>query len=201
MVMSREGSNDNRDPVEQLAEEFVARHRRGECPSPAEYAERHPQWADRIHALFPALLLIEQHRPGAGDGSDSAEDAEVVAAPLQQLGDYRIIREIGRGGMAIVYEAEQESLGRHVALKVLLRHSRLDPRQTARFHREARAAARLHHTNIVPVYGVGEPDGVHYFVMQFIPGQALDEVLREVRRLRRRGQCSQPADADALLPS
>ena len=63
--------------------------------------------------------------------------------------------------MGVVYEAEQESLGRHVALKVLLRHSRLDPRPTARFQREARAAARLHHTNIVPVYGVGEHDGVH----------------------------------------
>jgi serine/threonine protein kinase len=89
--------------------------------------------------------------------------------------------------MAIVYEAEQESLGRHVGLKVLLGHSRLNPKETARFQREARAAARLHHTNIVPVYGVGEHDGVHYYVMQLIPGQALDEVLREVRRLRRQG--------------
>jgi WD40 repeat protein/tRNA A-37 threonylcarbamoyl transferase component Bud32 len=104
---------------------------------------------------------------------------------LKQLGDYRIIREVGRGGMAVVYEAEQESLGRHVALKVLLRHTRLDPNQAARFQREARAAARLHHTNIVPVYGVGEHDGVHYYVMQFIPGQGLDEVIREVQRLRR----------------
>src|SRR3954449_6513618 len=201
MAMSRDGSSDERDPVERLAEEFVARHRRGECPSPAEYADRHPQWADRIHALFPALLLMEHHKPSVGDRSESAEDGGPAAAPLEQLGDYRIIREIGRGGMAIVYEAEQESLGRHVALKVLLRPSRLDPRQTARFQREARAAARLHHTNIVPVYGVGEHDGIHYYVMQFIPGQALDEVLREVRRLRRQGQCSQPADADALLPS
>src|SRR5262249_12696266 len=104
--------------------------------------------------------------------------------------------EVGRGGMAIVYEAEQESLGRHVALKVLLGHSRLDPKQTARFQREARAAARLHHTNIVPVYGVGEHDGLHYYVMQFIPGQALDEVLREVRRLRRQGATAQPPELD-----
>ena len=125
----------------------------------------------------------------------------MAAAPLEQLGDYRIIREVGRGGMAIVYEAEQESLGRHVALKVLLRHSRLDPRQTARFQREARAAARLHHTNIVPVYGVGEHDGIHYYVMQFIPGQALDEVLREVRRLRRQGPTAQPPEDDRPQPS
>src|SRR4051794_35562192 len=192
--MSSDHSSDDRDPVERLAEEFVARHRRGERPAPAEYAECHPQWADRIHALFPALLLMEQHKPGVGDPSESAEDGGVAAAPLEQLGDYRIIREIGRGGMAIVYEAEQQSLGRHVALKVLLGHSRLGPEQTTRFQREARAAARLHHTNIVPVYGVGEHDGVHYYVMQFIPGQALDEVLREVRRLRRQALSVRPPD-------
>jgi serine/threonine-protein kinase len=196
--MAQDHSSDDRDPLERLAEEFVARHRRGECPLPAEYAERHPQWADRIRTLFPALLLIEQHRPGVGDGSDSTEDAEAVAAPVKQLGDYRIIREIGRGGMAIVYEAEQESLGRRVALKVLLRHSCLVPTHAARFQREARAAARLHHTNIVPVYGVGEHDRVHYYVMQFIPGQALDEVLREVRRLRRHELAARPPEHELL---
>src|SRR3954449_11935907 len=136
MAMSRDGSSDERDPVERLAEEFVARHRRGECPSPAEYAERHPQWAERIHALFPALLLMEHHKLGVSEPSDSPEEAGGVG-PLKQLGDYRIIREVGRGGMAVVYEAEQISLGRHVALKVLLAHSRLNPEQTARFQREA----------------------------------------------------------------
>jgi eukaryotic-like serine/threonine-protein kinase len=185
--MHPDNSSDDRDPLERLAEEFAARHRRGECPSLVEYAERFPQWAERIQSLFPALLLMEHNKPGVGDETDSLNDAGVAAAPLQQLGDYRIIREVGRGGMAVVYEAEQESLGRHVALKVLLRHTRLDPRQATRFQREARAAARLHHTNIVPVYGVGEHDGIHYYVMQFIAGQGLDEVLREVQRLRRYG--------------
>jgi serine/threonine protein kinase/WD40 repeat protein len=187
--MSADHSSDERDPVERLAEEFVARHRRGERPLPAEYAQQHPQWADRIFSLFPALVLMEQHKPGADDSSGFPGDSGPT-------GDYRIIREVGRGGMAIVYEAEQESLGRHVALKVLLRQSRLDPRQTARFQREARAAARLHHTNIVPVYGVGGHEGIHYYVMQFIPGQALDEVLREVRRLRRHGPAGPPPGDD-----
>src|SRR5262249_37695843 len=99
----------------------------------------------------------------------------------------------GRGGMGVVYEAEQESLGRRVALKVLPGHALLDPRQLARFHREARAAAKLHHTNIVPVFGVGQQDGLHYYVMQFIPGQSLDAVLEELRRLQR----TRPAAEDA----
>ena len=73
--MSPENSSGDRDPVERLAEEFVARHRRGDGPSPAEYAERHPQWADRIHALFPALLLMERHKPGVSDLSAPPEDA------------------------------------------------------------------------------------------------------------------------------
>src|SRR5262249_9649161 len=105
------------------------------------------------------------------------------AAP-QRLGDYRILREVGRGGMGIVYEAEQESLGRRVALKVLAAHGLKNPRQLLRFHREARAAARLHHTNIVPVFGVGEAAGHPYDVMQFIPGLGLDAVLEEIKRVR-----------------
>jgi serine/threonine protein kinase len=103
---------------------------------------------------------------------------------LKQLGDYRIIREVGRGGMGVVYEAEQESLGRRVALKVLAPQGLRDPKLLLRFHHEARAAARLHHTNIVPVFGVGESEGRHYYVMQFIAGLGLDAVLDELKRLR-----------------
>ncbi len=103
---------------------------------------------------------------------------------LKRLGDYRILREVGRGGMGVVYEAEQESLGRHVALKVLPAHALLEPQRLRRFQREAKAAARLHHTNIVPVFGVGEADGLHYYVMQFIQGLGLDQVLAELRKLR-----------------
>jgi formylglycine-generating enzyme required for sulfatase activity/serine/threonine protein kinase len=103
---------------------------------------------------------------------------------LQHLGDYQILREVGRGGMGIVYEAQQLSLGRHVAIKVLPPHALLDSQHLGRFQREARAAAKLHHTNIVPVFGVGEQDGLHYYVMQFIQGLGLDLVLDELRRLR-----------------
>ena len=98
--------------------------------------------------------------------------------------------------MGVVYEAEQESLGRRVALKVLPDAALADAKQVLRFQREARAAARLHHTNIVPVFGVGRDDGRHYYVMQFIPGMGLDAVLEELRRLRRgRGAASAAAAA------
>jgi eukaryotic-like serine/threonine-protein kinase len=106
------------------------------------------------------------------------------ATPLRQVGDYRIVREIGRGGMGVVYEAEQSSLGRRVALKVLPLNAGADGKALERFKREARAAARLHHTNIVPVFDVGEGGNVCYYAMQFIQGQGLDQVIAELRRLR-----------------
>lgn len=190
-----DSSLSDRNPVEELAEEFVARIRRGERPSLMEYTDRFPELAEQIRALFPTLLLMEKVRPDPAtadlDGSPGADGAHP-----ERLGDYRIIREVGHGGMGIVYEAEQESLGRHVALKVLPSHAVLDPRHLQRFKREARAAGRLHHTNIVPVHGVGEHDGRHYYVMQFIQGQGLDQVLAELRRLRQAREAvpAEPAD-------
>jgi serine/threonine protein kinase/Flp pilus assembly protein TadD len=94
--------------------------------------------------------------------------------------------------MGSVYEAEQESLGRHVALKVLPATALLEPQRLRRFQLEARSAARLHHTNIVPVYGVGAHEGLHYYVMQFIQGLGLDEVLIELQRLRQ-ARAAEPA--------
>lgn len=175
-----------RNPVEELAEEFLARYRRGEYPPLTEYTERHPDLADEIRDLFPALVMMEE--AGAPVQSTTGDRAEAVTADgrgLEQLGDYRILREIGRGGMGVVYEAEHTSLGRHVALKVLPFRSASNPKSLMRFRREARSAARLHHTNIVPVFDVGEHEGLHYFAMQFIQGQGLDVVMRELRRLRR----------------
>src|SRR6266705_2849408 len=107
-----------------LADEFAARYRTGERPSLQEYIDRHPDLADDIRELFPAMVEIEQA------GEDHQEAAEQAASPpapaLRQLGDFRIIREVGKGGMGIVYEAEQLSLGRHVALKVLPKTMLLD---------------------------------------------------------------------------
>ncbi|HEV3165388.1 MAG TPA: serine/threonine-protein kinase, partial [Isosphaeraceae bacterium] len=179
-------SSDERNPVEVLAEEFLDRKRHGETPSLREYIERYPDLANEIRDLFPALLMMEDLGEGSGGSTESlAGDGAVTVAPrLQRLGDYRILSQIGRGGMGVVYEAEQESLGRRVALKVLSAGALSDPQQVRRFEREARAAARLHHTNIVPVFGVGQQNGHHYYVMQFIAGLGLDLVLHDLRRLR-----------------
>jgi YD repeat-containing protein len=172
--------------LERLAEEFVERHRRGERPALSEYADRHPELAAEIRDLFPALVQIEHLKPVAGDltGSFGRDSGPADGHTPERLGEYRILREVGHGGMGVVYEAEQESLGRHVALKVLPRQALLKATYLERFRREAKAAARLHHTNIVPVFGVGEADGTHYYAMQFIRGEGLDKVLADLRRLR-----------------
>src|SRR5262249_10184940 len=183
------------DPVAALAGEFAERYRRGERPSLTEYTARYPELADQIRELFPALVVMEELGSVEGPRTGSAADTLPGKVP-EQLGDYRLLREVGRGGMGIVYEAVQESLGRHVALKVLAFHSRLSPTHLERFRREARAAARLHHTNIVPVHGVGECEGVHYYAMQFIQGQGLDEVLKEGKPLRGQKDPSAPPNSE-----
>jgi serine/threonine protein kinase len=127
---------------------------------------------ERIERLARRLQGM---RPDAGPGPEG---------PPDRLGEYRIVREVGRGGMGVVYEAVQESLGRRVALKVLPTHALLAAEHRERFQREAKAAAQLHHTNIVPVFGVGQDRGVHFYAMQFIHGQSLDRVLGELRRAR-----------------
>src|SRR5262245_10955148 len=172
-----DGSSERFVLLNHLADEFAARYRRGEWPTLQEYIDRHPELADAIREFFPALVEMEQVK------DDRQEVSEPPAAgplpPLERLGDFRIIREVGQGGMGVVYEAEQVSLGRHVALKVLPHQKLVDARTKKRFEREAKAAARLHHTNIVPVFGVGEHEGLPYYVMQFIPGLGLDQVLVE----------------------
>ncbi len=116
---------------------------------------------------------------------DDAHATATSAVPrLRQVGDYRVVREVGRGGMGVVYEAEQVSLGRRVALKVLPGHVAGDRKALMRFRREAKAAAGLHHTNIVPVFEVGRDGDVAFYAMQFIHGQGLDQVVDELRRFR-----------------
>src|SRR5262249_47823998 len=131
--------------VLELAEEFLARYRGGERPALKEYVDRHPEIADEIREVFPAMAMME--KIAIADPSLAESNLSRQPAVLQQIGDFRIIREVGHGGMGVVYEAEQVSLGRHVALKVLPQKVLVDVRQRRRFEREAKAAAKLHHTN------------------------------------------------------
>lgn len=173
----------NRHGVEQLAEEFAARLRRGETPAVDQYAEAHPELAGEIRELFPTIAALEglRRKKEKPDGR-----ASLGHVKLTRLGDFRIIREIGRGGMGVVYEAEQESLSRRVAVKVLPKQALLDDKQLRRFQREARTAARLHHTNIVPILAVGVHDDYHYYAMQMIDGVGLDEIITKMAEESRR---------------
>jgi serine/threonine protein kinase/Flp pilus assembly protein TadD len=142
----------------------------------------HPEHAERLEKLLPALrLLANASRPGDTGMVPGAINDTSSPSFLGELGDFRLVREIGRGAMGIVYEAEQISLNRPVALKVLPFAATLDPKQLQRFKNEAQAAAQLHHTNIVPVYYVGCERGVHFYAMQFVEGRNLAEAIAELR--------------------
>jgi serine/threonine protein kinase len=158
----------------------------GRKPNRQELLARHPAVADELAACLDTLDLVQQAGPRLGDSPLDLLPGAPLAFPEIRpefpLGDYRILHEVGRGGMGIVYEAEQLSLGRRVALKVLPFAAALDGKQLQRFKNEAQAAAHLHHTNIVPVYAVGCERGVHFYAMQFIEGQTLAAVIRELRQ-------------------
>ncbi|ODU00888.1 MAG: hypothetical protein ABS79_02625 [Planctomycetes bacterium SCN 63-9] len=177
----------HRGDFDLAAELFLDQLRAGKRPSISEYIRRFPDLSDEILDLFPALVAMEklkQDQSGSTVPHSPRESAPAGAGVPERLGDYRITRVIGAGGMGVVYEARRESLQAPVALKVLHHGGRGDRNYRRRFQNEARSAARLHHSNIVPVFDFGEHDGVLYYVMQYIPGQALDAVLDHVRRVR-----------------
>jgi outer membrane protein assembly factor BamB len=150
-----------------ILDQYLADLKSGQAPSREELIARHPALASQLEACLAGLEFIH-----------GAEHAAPGRA--QRLGDFRIIREVGRGGMGAVFEAEQISLGRRVALKILRFGGVSDPEAIERFQREAETVAKLHHTNIVPIFAVGSERGVNYYAMQFIDGQSLAEVLAKV---------------------
>ncbi len=140
----------------------------GKAPERSQLLEAHPALAQQLEACLAGIEFINR-----ATGAATAEPAV--------LGDFRLIREIGHGGMGVVYEAEQISLHRRVALKVL-RFGVAHEEAMQRFDREAATIARLHHTNIVPIFAVGRERGVHYFAMQLIEGRSLADVHDEAKR-------------------
>jgi serine/threonine protein kinase/tetratricopeptide (TPR) repeat protein len=164
-----------------VLEGYLADLERGIAPDQQTLLEMHPELADELRPYLDSLQLLH----GATNEIRTAKVATHAASekppvPAERhIGDYQIVREIGRGGMGIVYEAHQKSLNRQVALKVLPFAAVLDQRQIARFRNEAQAAAQLHHPHIVPVFAVGQELGVYYYAMQYIAGRTLAAVISE----------------------
>jgi serine/threonine protein kinase/Flp pilus assembly protein TadD len=163
-------------------EEYLAALEAGRRPDRREFLARYAEVAGALAECLAGLEFVQAAAPQLSHADEGGPAAPTADLPATTLGDFRIVREVGRGGMGVVYQAEQVSLGRLVALKVLPLAAALDPRQLQRFKNEAQAAAHLHHTNIVPVYAVGCERGTHYYAMQFIEGQSLAAVLRDLRR-------------------
>jgi WD40 repeat protein/serine/threonine protein kinase len=164
--------------IAQLADDFAERQKCGEQPDIEEYAARYPHLATVIRQVLCSFQFIRLSSAGSLSlGPGSAGETPLAGC----LGDFRILREVGRGGMGVVYEAEQISLGRQVALKVLPFAAAMDAKQLQRFKQEAQAAAHLQHQNIVPVHYVGCERGVHFYAMQFIEGQTLAQLIADLR--------------------
>jgi serine/threonine protein kinase/WD40 repeat protein len=178
--MVRRVESDPIDGDEQLGEAieaYLALAEEGRAPDPDEFAARYPSLGDDLRDALDGLALVQglvgdPHGPGHGLESG------------RRIAGYRIVRELGRGGMGIVYEAVHVGLDRPVALKVLGTHAAPDSGGRRRFLNEARTAAGLHHTHIVPVFDVGQVGGLCYYAMQRIEGAGLDRVLRHLRHDR-----------------
>ena len=152
---------------------------------------------DRAAFLAAHEPLRDLLEPMLDDAADDEASAPFLPQPGQCLGDYRLLREVGRGGMGVVYEAEQVSLRRRVALKVLPTHLTSSPRAIERFRHEATLASRLQHPAIVPIHEVGEWRGVHFYSMEFVDGRPLHVAMQD-ERLGVRDDCGRVAECAEL---
>jgi serine/threonine protein kinase len=173
--------------VTRAVEEYLAAWETGHRPNRQEFLAHHAEIADALAVCLDGLDFIRSAAPDLRQATGPHTQSDAIQ-PEGPLGDFRILREVGRGGMGVVYEAEQISLGRRVALKVLPFVATLDSKQLQRFKNEAQAAAHLHHTNIVPVFATGCERGVHYYAMQFIEGHTLASIIADLRIQTQRAQ-------------
>ncbi|MFN0205878.1 MAG: serine/threonine-protein kinase [Planctomycetota bacterium] len=169
-------SNDREDLLDRIVAEYADRAEAGDPAIREDYYQKYPELRDELDRCFRMI--------DAGGGEHVAAPSSLTLG--NKLGDFTILREIGRGGMGVVYLAEQKGLDRKVALKVLRHHLTLEARHVSRFEREARAAARLRHPNIVAIHSVGEADGHYYISMDYIPGPTLADVIESLRKLGRK---------------
>jgi eukaryotic-like serine/threonine-protein kinase len=167
------------DPrVFQAIQDYQAEIDAGHRPDRAEFVSRYPDVAEEVAGCLDGFDFLRAASPRAAHHGHSG--AAVALAAESRLGEFRLLREVGRGGMGVVYEAEQPSLGRRVALKVVAGPA-LDDRTRQRFRNEAHAAASLHHPHIVPVYAVGAEGESLFLAMQFVAGRSLAAVVRQLQ--------------------
>lgn len=179
-VASKPRHEKGNESLEMLASEFAERTRKGDQPSVEDYARRYPHFADEIREVFPTVAVLEQWK--VDKESECLRRNVPSKFPLNRLGDCHLIKEIGRGGMGIVFEAADERSGQRVAVKVLpWRFGSSVPRWRDRFLQEAETVTRLRHQNIVPIYRVGEQEGYFFYVMQLVNGVSLDHMIRQLR--------------------
>lgn len=182
--------DDREERRNQVLLDFVESLEAGRQTDRGRLLEQHPDLREDLEIFLAShdeVARLASPLRGAtwsGDSSGILGRRSEPSHGLGEIGDFRLLREVGRGGMGIVYEAEQLSLRRRVALKVLPFVAAIDPRRLQRFRTEALAAAQMRHEKIVPVHAVGCERGVHYYAMQFIDGQSLAALIEEIRRLR-----------------
>lgn len=189
------------DRVAEVLDVYLEAMKAGVPPDVDELLARYPDLADDLKECLASLAFIRQAEMSASRSADKGEDMPSADDFAGVLGDFRMVREVGKGGMGVVYEAEQISLRRRVALKVLPFAATLDARQLQRFHNEAQAAACLHHTNIVPVFSVGCERGVHFYAMQYIDGQPLSELIRQMRQREKKPPAVARGEPTAAYPT
>ena len=153
-----------------LVERFLAALRAGESPDPDAFISAHPAQADELRELLPVVMEMEEY----GRGARRSGCRENAAPPEIAGSDFRLEKEIGRGGMGSVWEATQISLNRKVAVKVMKKPIRDEKAWRERFARESRIVAQLHHPNIVKVYGAGTCGDICYYAMELVEGTGLD---------------------------
>lgn len=182
-------SPDREQVIADILDQYLEAIESGNALSVEEFLRRYPDDAHELREYLDGLAML--HGGEGGNGASPASCDSGVRG-RRELGDYLLIREVGRGGMGVVYEAQQLSLNRRVALKVLPFAAMLDSRQITRFENEARAAAQLHHPNIVPIHGVGCERGVHYYAMQFIEGRTVRAAIDELMDIDDEGRRAVP---------
>ena len=201
--LAPDGSDED-DRVGEAVEVYMLSCEQGPPPDLDEFVARFPGLEDDLRAAIDGLELVHGllglgSATGSGSGRRGGLDHRIESG--QRIAGYRVVRELGRGGMGTVYEAVHVGLDRPVALKVLGVHAAPDSSARRRFLNEARTAAGLHHTHIVPVFDVGQVGGLCYYAMQRIEGSGLDRVLKHLRRTRHVASGGGEALSSSRLPN